>query len=152
MRITDGAMHLDAVRALITEYTTALGRDLTFQHLDEELSDLDSKYLPPNGRLLCAQTDDGSVVGCVAYTRLSDTRCEMKRLYVRPKARGQNVGRALAEAIIAAAKRDGYDEMVLDTLRPLHAAIALYRALGFEETDPYYVNPFEDVIYMKKDL
>ncbi len=32
------------------------------------------------------------------------------------------------------------------------AAISLYHKHGFCECEPYYHNPMEDVIYMKKDL
>ena len=42
--------------------------------------------------------------------------------------------------------------MVLDTVAPLEAAVHLYRKLGFEEIEPYYHNPFEDVIYFGIDL
>ena len=47
---------------------------------------------------------------------------------------------------------DGYSCMVLDTIEPLQSAIRLYKGLGFQETEPYYDNPMEDVIYMKKLL
>ena len=82
---------LTEVRALIKEYTDALGRDLSFQHLDEELQDPAHKYTAPNGELLVA-VENGALLGMVAYHRHSDTRCEMKRLYVRPEARGDASG------------------------------------------------------------
>lgn len=151
MTITDGKNYINEVRDLIREYTGRLGRDLTFQKLDDELDDPAKKYLPPAGELLVA-IDGGKVVGMVAYHKHSPARCEMKRLYVKPECRGKDVGRALAEAIIEKARSDGFSEMVLDTLKPMHAAIGLYRSLGFEECEPYYANPMPDVIYMKKHL
>ena len=42
--------------------------------------------------------------------------------------------------------------MVLDTIEPLKAAIALYKKHGFTECEAYYHNPMADVIYMKKNL
>ena len=42
--------------------------------------------------------------------------------------------------------------MVLDTIKPLKNAIYLYKKYGFTETEPYYNNPMEDVIYMKLNL
>ena len=50
------------------------------------------------------------------------------------------------------AKDAGFQEMVLDTIESLQSAIHLYHQFGFEECVPYYDNPMEDVIYMKKDL
>ena len=42
--------------------------------------------------------------------------------------------------------------MVLDTIEPLKAAISLYNKHGFEECEPYYHNPMDDVIYMQNQL
>ena len=58
----------------------------------------------------------------------------------------------LVETLLLLAKDDGYSCMVLDTIEPLQSAIRLYKRFGFQETEPYYDNPMEDVIYMKKLL
>ena len=62
------------------------------------------------------------------------------------------IGQKLVETLLLLAKDDGYSCMVLDTIEPLQSAIRLYKRLGFQETKPYYDNPMEDVIYMKKLL
>ena len=152
MKIIDGELHADEIGLLLKEYLTELGRDLSFQNVAAEFYDMKSKYLPPNGRLLCAQTDKGEIAGCVAYHKHNDSRCEMKRLFVKNEYRKCGAGKLLAEEIIKEAKKDGYTEMVLDTIEPLQSAIYLYKQLGFEETEPYYNNPMPDVIYMKKLL
>ena len=152
IRIADGTFCLAEIKKLIAEYAASLGRDLSFQHLDAELCDLSGKYAGANGRLLAAFAEDGTVVGCVAFHRHSAVRCEMKRLYVKPAWRHLHAGRLLAEGVIAAAHRDGYREMVLDTIAPLKSAIKMYRGLGFQEIPAYYDNPMPDVIYMKLEL
>lgn len=151
MQIEDGKDYLPEVKALIKEYLSRLGRDLSFQNIDEELINPEHKYTAPQGELLVA-IENGEVLGMVAYHRHSDVRCEMKRLYVRPKARGLHVGDKLVLAIIEHARNAGYKEMVLDTIVPLKAAISLYKKNGFEECSAYYNNPMKDVIYMKKVL
>jgi len=151
LKIVDGTKHLAEVKKLILEYTKFLNRDLSFQNLDAELKDLSEKYLPPEGRLLCAEID-GEIIGCVAYHRHNVERCEMKRLFVREGYRNFHAGKKLVEEILKFAKADGYKEIVLDTIKPLTSAINLYKKFGFVETESYYNNPMNDVIYMKKIL
>ncbi len=152
MKIIDGEHHIEKTEQLLKEYLTELGRDLSFQNVAAEFYDLRAKYLPPNGRLLCVQTDNGEIVGCVAYHKHNGQRCEMKRLYVKPDYRKNNAGRLLVDAIINLARQDGYSEMVLDTIKPLQNAIRLYKKVGFMETEPYYNNPMDDAVYFKKML
>lgn len=153
VEIVDGKDYLSEVKAMIMEYLERLSRDLSFQNVEEELSDPAHKYTPPEGELLVAvDVDNGKVLGMVAYHRHSESRCEMKRLFVRPGARGLHVGDALVAKIVDQATAAGYSEMVLDTVAPLKAAISLYKKHGFEECDAYYDNPFADVIYMRKSM
>ena len=152
MKMVDGKPYIDQVKNLIIEYTKKLGRDLTFQNIDDELEDLARKYTEPEGELLVAIDIRGNVGGMIAYHRHSEDRCEMKRLYVKPDFRGAKLGEQLIREILERAKQEGYKEMVLDTIVPLQSAIHLYRKFGFVECEPYYNNPMNDVIYMKKEL
>ena len=151
MEIVNGINYLSEIKELILEYSKFLNRDLSFQSLEAELQDLGKKYSGNEGSSLVLLVD-GKVMGCVAYHKLTDTRCEMKRLYVKPEIRGLKAGEKLVEKIISVAKENGFSEMVLDTIEPLQAAIHLYKKMGFEECEPYYDNPMSDVIYMKRKL
>lgn len=142
---------LDEARRLFREYAASLDFDLCFQGFEEELADLPGPYAEPQGTLLLAERD-GEVAGCVAFKKLEDGVCEMKRLYVRPAHRGKGVGRTLTEAIVEAAREQGYDAMRLDTVASMHAARSLYRSLGFRETEAYYHNPLDEVVYMEREL
>ena len=151
MKIVDGKDFIPQVKKLIVEYTERLGRDLAFQHINEELQNPATKYTAPEGEILVA-LEKNEVLGMVAYHRHNESRCEMKRLYVRPKARGLHLGDALVKEIVSHARKAGYKEMVLDTITPLKSAIHLYEKHGFIQCDPYYDNPMDDVIYMMKKL
>jgi GNAT superfamily N-acetyltransferase len=76
----------------------------------------------------------------------------MKRLYVSQSWRGAGLGRALARAIIDAARCAGYARMRLDTLERLRAANLLYRDLGFRPCEAYCHNPLEGAVFMELDL
>lgn len=135
-------------RRLIEEYTAWLGVDLCFQGIERELANLPGDYGPPGGAFFLARTTDG-VPGCVGLRRLDADTGEVKRLYVRPEARGRGVGRRLARAAVDAGRALGYARLRLDTLGWMHEAIALYRSLGFRPIPAYYDNPLPDVVYME---
>ena len=142
-----------AARVLFTEYGASLGFSLCFQSFEDELASLPGKYAPPQGRLLLARASSGEFLGCVALRPLDDKTCEMKRLYTRPAARGAGVGKALVDAIIAAAREIGYTRMRLDTVPSVMAsAVKMYRALGFREIPPYAENPVAGAIFLELKL
>ncbi len=151
INIVDGKNYIAEVRSLIIEYAESLGRNLSFQDIEEELKNPAKKYTFPEGEMLVALNGE-QVAGMVAYHRHSSVRCEMKRLYIKPEYRCRKLGEKLVREIIEHAKNAGYTEMVLDTIEPLKPAIHLYEKYGFKECEPYYNNPMSDVIYMKKEL
>ena len=140
-----------AVRALMVEYQASLGLDLEFQGFARELAMLPGDYAPPAGVLYLA-TVGGDPVGCIGVRPLSEGRCEMKRLFVRPAGRGHGLGRALAEAAIARARAIGYSRMLLDTLPMMGAAQAMYEGLGFVDIEPYRSNPIPGSRFLALDL
>ena len=147
------AADVAAVALLFEAYAAALGVDLAYQGFAAELAGLPGKYAPPAGALLLARGADGAALGCVALRPLPFAGCcEMKRLFVTPPGRRLGLGRALAEAIVAAAADIGYREMRLDTLAFMTAAIALYRTLGFAPIDPYYDTPVAGTIFLGRRL
>jgi GNAT superfamily N-acetyltransferase len=137
---------------LFLEYAASLGFDLAFQDFEAELRELPGEYGPPAGALFVARRGK-EAVGCVGVRPFDvEGTCELKRLYDRPAERGTGTGRALAEAAIAEARRLGYQRVVLDTVPSMGAARALYRSLGFTETEPYRFNPVPGTAYMALQL
>ncbi len=74
----------------------------------------------------------GAVLGFAALTHQGwNHRTEIGHLYVAPGARGQGVGRALVEAVLAAAQAAGMRCVWLETSTLAYPAIQFYRRMGF---------------------
>lgn len=142
------AEDLRGVSDLFRGYAASLPVDLGYQDFAAELAGLPGKYAEPKGALLLARGPAGAPLGCIALRPLDGKTCEMKRLFLLPEARGMGLGRALVEAIIAAARDRGYRELRLDTLPSMTSAIALYEGLGFERIEPYYAPTPPGTVFM----
>lgn len=142
---------LETARRLFEEYAATLEVDLGFQHFHEELAGLPGEYTRPAGGLLLG-FDGAQPVGCVAFRPLGPGIAEMKRLYVRPSARGGGWGRRLAERAVSDARGAGYERMRLDTLPAMRSAQGLYLALGFVEIAPYRHNPVPGARFLELAL
>jgi len=145
---------LEAFGALCIEYAGSLPYSLCFQGFEEEMRTLPGKYARPGGCVLLAY-DGAEPVGGIAMRPIEamagdpEPACEMKRLYVRPTARGLGAGRLLAERLIDEAARAGYRMMKLDSERGrMGAAIALYLSLGFVEIERYNDDPMEGTVWL----
>ena len=149
------------MRAFVTWHRERHVEDLALidSYFDEaewerELSGLPGKYAPPKGSLLVAYHQDRPA-GCVALRNLGDDVCEMKRMFIPTELRGLGIGRALADQIIADARKAGYRRMRLDTSRRQTEAMRLYERSGFRKIAPYY--PLSDdlkawLVFFEKDL
>src|SRR5258705_12283406 len=143
---------IETVRQLFRAYAESLPFSLAFQNFTAELDGLPAPYGAPGGCLLLAKRAS-LAVGVVGLKPLAAGIAEIKRLYVAPEARGDGLGRALAERAIAAARTKGYERLRLDTHRPsMAAAIALYRNLGFVEIPPYGPDLDGEIAFFEKQL
>ena len=142
---------LTSAAALFRAYAASLPVDLAPQGFSQELESLPGIYGPPGGELILAKRGD-HVLGCIALKALASGAAEIKRLFVRPKARKLGVGKALVTAAIAAARGLGHREIKLDTLPEMTSAIALYKSFGFAPIPPYGSHPYPGLICLGKTL
>jgi GNAT superfamily N-acetyltransferase len=139
-------IELISAAALLRAYAKSLPVDLAPQGFTQELASLPGVCAPPNGEMLLAKRGD-HVLGCIALKPLEPPRtAEIKRLFVRPQARGKGVGKALVEAALKTARQLGYGEIKLDTLPEMEGAIALYKANGFVPIPPYGSHPYPGLV------
>jgi GNAT superfamily N-acetyltransferase len=139
------------VVAIFREYVASPTVDLGFQDYEREFAALPGKYAEPDGRIVLAR-HASVIAGCAALRRVDASTCELKRVYVRPAARGRNIGRDLVEYMIGEARNAGYATMCLDVLPEFLAAQQLYRSLGFVPAKPVSYNPVPGTQFLALDL
>jgi ribosomal protein S18 acetylase RimI-like enzyme len=128
-----------------------------FGSLETEAARLPFSYLEQGGGCLLAYTDAEFPAGFIAWRTLPSSvephAWELKRLWVRPAARGLALGRALTQAVLDRAIAAGRKAVYLDTApASMAAAHRIYLDLGFEPCAPYNDNPVEDLAYLRKAL
>jgi GNAT superfamily N-acetyltransferase len=127
------------VRGLVLSHAAALGAVPGVERVTADAARLPGPFAPPSGALLVA-TLGGAPAGCVAFRRIDEGTCEIKRMFVDPAFRKRGVARALMHALLSRARERGYGRVRLGTLHTMTAAQALYRDLGFVEIPRYREN------------
>ncbi|MGA7354871.1 MAG: GNAT family N-acetyltransferase [Candidatus Cybelea sp.] len=132
---------------LFAAYETYLPRDLRHGAVPS-VAILKTTFVRANAAFLAINETDA--LGCVAVTALDRDTARMRHLFVRPEHRGLGAARSLVIASIAFVRGDGYRRFVLDTHKGrLKAAYALYRSLGFTESEPYGAVDYESPTFME---
>jgi ribosomal protein S18 acetylase RimI-like enzyme len=139
------------VRALWREYWKSIGLPMDFQGFGEELEGLPGVYGASGGALLLAKLRD-EPAGTIALRRLDAKSGEVKRLYLRPRFRGQGLGGRLLEALMEHAIAAEYQCLYADTLPSMMNALSLYQRAGFDRVEPYSNTPTPGAIYLKLEL
>jgi RimJ/RimL family protein N-acetyltransferase len=101
-----------------------------------ELPDLfrfEQHYGAPRGAFFVARRG-ARIVGSVGVERLDDSTAELHRLYLDAELRGQGLGRALAETILAWCRAAAVSRLVLWSDTRFDRAHALYERMGFRRT------------------
>jgi len=124
--------------------------------LEQEAAALPYSYLKQKGGAILVLADDHPI-GFVAWRALPDPALghawELKRLWIRPEARGTGTGRALVQAVIDRAVAAGKSLLLLDTEpSAMAAAHRLYLQMGFVERGPYNGRSPDGIIYLEKVL
>src|SRR5207248_5191258 len=89
--------------------------------------------------LFSARSPEGALLGIGGLKQLDTGHGEIKTMHTAVEARGQGVGRALLDALLAEARRRGFSRVSLETgtsdaFRP---ARSLYQSAGFRPSRPF---------------
>lgn len=128
-----------AVRALIAELD-AIGSALypaESNHFDPP------ETLVANGALFLVVERAGQLVGCGAAKKCGGWS-EIKRMYLKPEARGSGIAQALLTQLLDWTRRQGLPLARLEVGVASHDALRLYRRVGFVDVPsfpPYRPDP-----------
>lgn len=152
---------LDQARELLFEYgrfviSHPASAQFCFGALEKEAARLPAGYQEQGGGALVGLMQE-SLAGFVAWRRppgeFADVAWEIKRLWVRPQARGTGLGRTLTQAVLDRAAAAGRKAVYLDTVpEAMPAAHKLYLEMGFRPCPAYGDNPMPELAYLRKDL
>ncbi len=145
------AHELPAALDIFRAYVASPSVSLDWQGHAAEFADLAAHYGPPHGCLVLAWRGD-AVLGCAALRRVDAQTGELKRVYVRPAARGLRLGEQLVQAVLARARSMGYARLALDVLPEFQAAQRLYEKLGFVAAPPVSHNPVPGTRFLALNL
>jgi GNAT superfamily N-acetyltransferase len=140
-----------AVRRELTAYLEYIGDTLDAEGLDHDIAHWEDEYGGRTGVLLLVVDPAGEVVGTAAVRVLAPGVAELKRMWLRPAARGRGLAQELLDRCLDEGRQLGCRTMRLDSQTKLAAAVKLYRGNEFREISAYNDNPRAD-IWMERAL
>ena len=123
----------DDVRALVkelNEFTFELTPAEFRHHMTVE------QMAQPDLTLFVARDASGATLGMGALKRHASGVGEVKRMFVKPEARGLGVGGAILARIEDLARQEGVTRIVLETGSNFDAAKRVYERSGFATCEP----------------
>jgi ribosomal protein S18 acetylase RimI-like enzyme len=156
--------HRTAINTLVKEYFNwgncisieKHGFDFDIKSMYSEFLNELPEYTYPNGVLNLIEYNE-EFIGIGGFKRVNGTICELKRIFIREKYRGINLGERLLHTLIKTAEEYGYEEMQLESAKFMINARALYSSNGFKEIDIYQgvesPKEYQSIIYcMRRKL
>ncbi|MGH9852714.1 MAG: GNAT family N-acetyltransferase [Blastocatellia bacterium] len=131
----------ERIRALVFSVLEEFGLTPDSSGTDADLSDIEASYLAPGGMFEVAEEADGALVGTVGFVSLDDETCELRKMYLLPRARGCGLGKLLLARAIEQARAAGFKRMVLETASALTGAKRLYVSNGFVPVESDRLSP-----------
>jgi len=129
----------ESIKNVVFEVLKEYGLDPDPGTTDKDLDAIDKLY-GENGGYFGVIEDLNKVVATVGIFKVSETTCELRKMYALPNQRGKGLGRKLMEFSITKAKELGFERIILETASPLVEAISLYKKYGFIEYQPDHLS------------
>ena len=120
---------------------------------NRDTHDIENYYIKKGGKFWVLVSAD-EIIGSVAITPNSESRCSLKRLYLLPTHRGNGYGRLMFKKAIEEATSQGYTEMEIWSDKTLDVSHVMYKNAGSTSLgerrvlDEDYGVPYEEFGYL----
>ena len=163
LRRVNWSTDIETVRQLFRDYRKWLAdhRDtdapsdstvrLGLGQMDEQIAELPGAYGPPRGDVILAFAGK-ALVACGALRGVEGKIGEIKRIYVRADHRGPGFGPRLTRALLGRARALEYEQVRVDTLPTMIAAIQFYQDMGFVPIPAYWPHPVAGALFFEYSL
>lgn len=99
---------------------------------DEQLRHLPASY---EGGAFWVARHNATLIGTCGVFPVEPGTIELRKMYLRPSARGLGAGKRLLDVAVTWTREHGGTRIVLDTVESMARAIAFYEANGFVRDD-----------------
>ena len=108
-----------------------------------DMYDIKRRYLDKGDRFYLALDEDGTVIGCLGYSRIADsTEAFLRRFYVKASRKRQGIGTALLNWAEAAMREAGIEISKVhlgEAMERWFESYAFYPKNGYAEHEPRYM-------------
>ena len=102
---------------------------------DDDIAHLPASYTDRGGAVWVGRDDTGTLLGTAGVFPVGGTTFELRKMYLRPAARGLGLGTGLLETAEAWVRAHGGTLLVLDTIDAMASACRFYESRGFVRDD-----------------
>jgi len=120
-----------AAAALVRQVLMEHGLPFDPWDLDADILAPEAHYAAGGGAFYVATDAGGRIVGTAALQRTGPSSGEVRKMFLLPEARGNGTGRALLDAVLAAARARQLERVTLTTRHRYGRAIRMYERAGF---------------------
>lgn len=127
----DSEKIIELVKKILPEF------DLSFdpESSENDLLDIENTYINNGGVFLIIENSNSEIIGTAALLKVDEKTAKLKKMYVDKRYRNQGLGKSLLERILRKATELDFEEITLETVHTMQAAINLYQKYGFEKVN-----------------
>jgi putative acetyltransferase len=115
------------VKSILPEFGLTYSPDSS----EKDLLDIEATYMNSGGTFEVIEHRKSAIIGTVGLLKVDESTIKLRKMYVDRSYRGLGLGKRLMEHALYKAAELQFEEIVLETVHSMTAAISLYEAYGF---------------------